>query len=778
MRTGAKCAALAAAVTASTLITVPVPAQVLEELVVTAQKREQALSDVGISITAFSGEQLKELGYSNTMQIDDQVPGLMVVDYGSRTTTVFNIRGSQQLDVADHQEPPVAVYIDGAYYSYLAGVGFNFFDLERIEVLRGPQGTLFGRNATGGLVHIISAKPTRELEGYVELEGGEYDHYRAEGAISGPLTESLSGRLSLYREKNDGYIENRGPLADSGQLDNISGRAQLMFEPSDALSVLLSMRYSDDDISTGQIWDAQAAVADIGGIPGLPGDGYVHADPTDPQLFAFCTALEGINFIPTAPAPGGNNCFGTTETADPYSVVSNTQGFFERTHVDGTLTVTYEMANGELTSITDWQDFEKNYLEDSDGSVLQLLDFFQDVDGNQFSQEIRFAAETERTHWLIGAYYLNIDGTFRAGIDAEGSGDPTSTDFLGSLGFSIDNRYETETTSYAFFGQLEWNFTPTLTGNVGFRWTDDEKDIEINSLCSANPALGLPPGLTNLNCQILFSPLGLVQGPGLPKTTRSEDDWSGHVQLDWRPNDDWLVYGKVSRGHKGGGFNAGSALFFLPNEVEYDSERAISYELGFKSQLFGDKAAINASAFYIDYNDFQTFTQRGALSLLLFNIDAEVLGAELELFTNPWDGWQFTFGLSLLDADQKDLDGPGGVLDRPMPGAPDLTFNALGRYEWPMFKGVGGVQLDMVYVDERTLNGIDHPALTDGDYVVANASVSWTSEDDHWQLKLWVKNFTDEVYVPYAFETATVMGSLINAQPPPRWFGGTVTFRL
>ena len=155
-------------------ISVPiVHAQLLEEVIVTAQKREQSIQDVGISVTAFNGEQIKQLGFTCTQEIDQHAPGLMVTDYGNGVTTVFTVRGSSQLDFADHQEAPVAVYLDGAYNSYLSGVGFFFYDLERIEVLRGPQGTLFGRNATGGLVQLVTAKPTREFEGYGEISGGE-----------------------------------------------------------------------------------------------------------------------------------------------------------------------------------------------------------------------------------------------------------------------------------------------------------------------------------------------------------------------------------------------------------------------------------------------------------------------------------------------------------------------------------------------------------------------------------------------------------------------------
>ncbi len=200
--------------------------QVLEEIVVTAQKREQALQDVGISVTAFSGDQLRELGMTNTQQLQEHVPGLLVTGFGGGATTVFTVRGSGQLDFGDQQESPVAVYIDGAYNSYIAGVGFNFFDLERVEVLRGSQGTLFGRNATGGLVHLITAKPTREFEGYGEFTAGENDKIRFEGAVGGPISDSLAGRLSIAYENDDSYMDDLGPNDAGLDVNNLLSSRQ------------------------------------------------------------------------------------------------------------------------------------------------------------------------------------------------------------------------------------------------------------------------------------------------------------------------------------------------------------------------------------------------------------------------------------------------------------------------------------------------------------------------------------------------------------------------
>ena len=744
-------------------ITTGINAQVLEEIIVTAQKREQNLSDVGISVTAFTGEQMKALGVSSTQDIDNQTPGLIVTDFGGGTTTVFTMRGAGQLDFNDQQEGPVAVYIDGAYNSYLAGVGFNFYDLERIEVLRGSQGTLFGRNATAGLVHIISAKPTDEQEGYIELTGGEYGQFKAEGAISGPLAEALKGRLSMYYEDTDGYIENStGP--DAHDVGNYSGRAQLLFEPDDRLSVLVAGRWAIDD-SNADIYDIRPAVTDLpyfGGIAGLPGDGYVKlANPA--SHFDYCSnILPAYNGLPpgfVTPALGAADCFGNFNNDGPFRASTNYDSYFERDHFGITGTIEYETDIGIITSITDWQDFKKRYSEDSDSTPVTLFHFFQDMDSNQFSQELRLAGETDRMRWVVGAYFLDIDSNGRTGVEA-----------TGSLGIALDNLWSLETTTYAFFGQGEYDLNDSITGIVGIRWTEDEKDFSITPRCTFLPDLA---GLNAADCLVLDP---FVQATGLPETRRTEGDWSGHVELDWHVNDDILVYGKISRGHKAGGFNGGIVSFFLASDITYDAELPVTYEGGFKSELFDGKARLNASVFYTDYSDFQTFTQQGP-SLILFNVDAEVLGSEIELTVNPWEGWDFLFGLSLLDAEQKNLAGAGGTIDRQMPNAPDVSFNALGRYEWAAFGGRMAAQIDMNYVDDRPLNAIGDPGLIGESYTVANAHLQWTSGDEHWLLKLWVKNFNDKEYFHTNFDITTITGVTQPVVAAPRWFGGTVGYR-
>lgn len=748
-------------------ITVLVPlsivsAAILEEIVVTAQKRQQDLSDVGISVTAFSGDQLRALNIASSTDLDDQTPGLIVTEYGGSATTVFSIRGSSQLDFNDQQEPPVAVYVDGAYISLMAGVGFNFFDLERVEVLRGSQGTLFGRNATGGLVHLISAKPTREFEGFAELGGGEYDMIKGELAISGPLSDTLSGRLSLFHESNGGYIKNLTG-EDAADRNNTSGRAQLLFEPNEGLSVLVSGRWSIDD-AEGGVYDTHAGITDFS-------DGFIRAvEPrgpvTEAEYVDFCTSLFAINWVP-GPAggttPGSGDCFNaiSNDRAGGFTTSTDAPSFYKRDHFGGTVTIDYDVGPGTLTSITDYQDFKKDYAEDGASTPLNLWHFAAILDATQFSEELRYAAETDWGRYILGAYYLSIETEGGARIDS-----------INTFGLTFDNGYALETESYAFFGQLEYELSDTLTAIGGFRWTEDKKNFSLRVGCGFDFLANAQP--TAANCGF-FAPL--VQGTGLANTKRSEGDWSGNIELNWKPNDDWMVYGKVSRGHKAGGFNGGIIDFFLPEAVTYGSETPITYEAGFKATFFDGRARLNTSVFYVDYNNFQTFSQIGP-NLSVFNVDAEIQGSEIELFLTPGEGWDFVFGVSLLDAVQKDLAGPGGTFDRAMPNAPDVSFNALGRYEWPAFGGTMNIQADMNYLDDRALEANNHPGLKGESYALGNASVGWTTADEKWNLKLWVRNITDEFYYHTVFDLTTITGQIEPVVGPPRWFGGTVGYQF
>lgn len=731
-----------------------ISASVLEEIVITAQKREQNLSDVGISVSAFSGDQLKELGMTNSDQIDAQVPGLVVTSFGGGTTTVFNIRGSGQLDFADQQEAPVAVYSDGVYNSYLGGVGFSFFDLDRVEVLRGSQGTLFGRNATGGLVHIISKKPEQEASGYIEFTAGEYGQRRTEGAYGGGLTDTISGRIAFGLEKGDGYIDNRAASNDGPEIDNRSLRAQLLFEPSDETSVLLALTHSEDD-TTGQIYHTRPVGTNSDGLITLvPQGSAAHND--------FCLSEFGL------PSGGGVDCTSLlTPNAepndDPFDVANDERGKFDREHTGFTATIEHDFGDVQLTSISNYQSFKKSYFEDTDGTGAFNFHFGQEVDSDAMSQELRLQGESDNTRWQTGLYYLNIDGDF-----------VTVTDSINWFTALFANDYSLETTTYGVFGQVEYDFSEEWTVIVGLRWTEDEKEFEYNPAVSFthNPA-----DATQANA-LAIGLGGTIGGDGLPKTTEDDGDWSGNLEINWKPDDETLIYGKVTRGHKAGGFNGGAVAGFTVSEVVYDPELPVTFETGIKTTAFDELLRVNASVFYTDYKDFQTYQQTG-LDLRIFNVDAEITGAELEVILTPAEGLDILLGASLLDAEQQDVPGPDGVRDRPMPNAPDLSLNGLARYEWAAFNGGSmAFQVDFNWVDERSLNAIDAPALIGDEYFVANAKLGYTAADEKWHVEVWVKNLNDEEYFPTVFDLAGTTGSLTAVPAPPRWYGATLRFNF
>jgi iron complex outermembrane receptor protein len=716
----------------------PAQAQVAEEIIVTAQKREQAMQDVGISMTAMTGDMLEELGLTQTEDLALQTPGLTFSGYGGGVTTVFTIRGSGQLNFSDAYEPPVAVIQDGAYNSFIGGVGNSFFDLERVEVLRGPQSTLFGRNATGGVIQLISRRPDEEASFGASLTAGSFGLLRGEAAIGGALAPDLAARASLYFEQDDGYMEDRnGP--DLNNTDNFSGRVQLLYEPSPTFSAHIVGRWSIDETRTqGYVTEPGAVLA----------NGSVVANPSQADFDSFCTGLVGG----VAPV-GSSTCFGHVEPDDdPFTLATDRRGSFEREHYGLTGTLEWDLGGGvSLTSVTDYQDFQKAYLnEDSDGTPLDLFTFDQSQDSSQLSQELRLQGDGDNTRWTAGAYYLNIDSSF----DVDNGLTFVPVFFGGTA--------EQETTTWAVFGQVEHDFSDRITGIAGLRWTTDEKDATIISTVDQIPNA------------VPCAPADVVQFCGPISQNRSEDQWSGLLELDFHATDDLLFYLKASRGVKAGGFNVNSIFFLNANELEFDGETLDAIEGGFKSTFWEGRGRFNAAVFSYDYQDFQTFTVQGA-STQVFNIDAENLGAELELALSPTDGLDISLGVATQDARQLALTHPfGGTRDRPMPNAPDLTINGLVRYEWPMLTGAASVQFDVTHSEERTLDAIDNPAAFSPSYTLVNGTIGWEREDGRVGIDVWGRNLGDEEIVNFYADTSTIFGGIIYGYAPPRTYGVTL----
>ncbi|MCC7412310.1 MAG: TonB-dependent receptor [Gammaproteobacteria bacterium] len=713
----------------------PVYAGVLEEVVVTAQRREQSLQDVGISVTAFSGEQLKALGMSTSMDIAAQTPGLNIgVPTGEGNNPVIALRGVALNDFNDALEGPVAVYVDEAYKSMLAGLTFQLFDVERVEVLRGPQGTLFGRNTTGGLLHFISRKPTREPEAYGDLTFGSYDQVKFEGAVSGPLSERLAGRFAFARNGHDGWMSNRVPPSDGdviNEADDWAGRAQLLFDASEDLSVLVNVHGTRSN-TTGSAYGHRASFIDV--------DGTSRFVPDDVDVYGTCPGCDLLGYRDT--------------DGDIYTVDADRLLGLEVETLGTTGTVTWQVGAVTVTSITDYLQIDRHYREDPDVGPLPLVATDYAVDGDQFSEELRVAGELERLRWTAGFYY------FSRSLDGKQLADASQV-----IPLSIqDVNWTYDTDSWALFGQLEYDIAPQWTVIGGLRFTSEQQDFEEL----------IVEGLAPFN--LAFGPLDFTRAAVGSQTEQDSDNWSARIELDWRPNDDWLVYVSSNRGVKSGGFNTGFLGGTPVNLIPFDEEILTSVEVGFKSTLFNGTSNLNVAAFYYDYQDLQAFQFVG-LSQLLFNTDAEVKGVDAELITRPTDRWEFRFGLSYLDARAFDIvNAVGAVRDRDMILAPEITFTGLGRYSWGIFGGTATLQADFNYKSRHYFEIQNHDNTRESGYVLGNARLAWSPAGERWALAVFVQNLADQEYRAYAFDLSA-LGVTQEMYGRPRWVGGTLSVR-
>ena len=771
-----------------------VNAQVLEEIIVTAQKREQNIQDVGIAITAFSGEQMRQLGYTNAQQITALAPGVHIVQPNGEANYALAIRGAANSDFVANQESPVSLYVDEVYISQMSGAGFMLFDMERVEILRGPQGTLYGRNATGGLAHFVTNKPEQEFGGYGQVTVGEYDQVKFQGAVNGALTEGLSARLSVSTHHNSGYVENRvDPDNDLNNANDYAGRVQLLFEPSEDFSLLLNTRYSLQEIRTGFFENVSGSLDEVGN--GVKEDNCALYT----NFNGYCDD-DGDNFAGDYDKLGHND--------------------LETWGVSGTLK--WELGDTLLTVVLDRQGVERDYIEDSDASPLPDFNFFLATDAEQWSSEIRLDGETEKVRWVAGFYYLDIDiadanGAEIPGLGADPSGlggNPIGIQNFVDFGFNevsafvaaglfgaddgayigIDNPYRQQKDSWSLFGQVEYELSEQFTVIGGFRWIDEQVDFHYDSNVvlfpndgsverNGNPNILLPTGVF----------IELLGYPPLERTDYTGDYneglWSAKVELDWRPNDNLLAYASWNRGVKGGGFNAPlNPLLVLaqPEDVsssqdEFDAQYSFgeeelnAFEIGFKSTLMDGLARLNASAYYNDYKDFQAFTIVSLATNVVSAPDAESIGFETELFLTPAEGLDVAFGLSYNDINVTLADGSKTTSIQ----SPKWNVNGLVRYEWPAFNGGSmTIQGDIHYRSKHYHSVTRADAVTQDGYHIANARLSYTSADGKWEAAVFAENITDENYVVQSFDIAAVLGWIEEYYGRPRWVGGSVSYHF
>ncbi len=772
---------LACAISAAVLST-SVSASVLEEVVVTAQKREQSLQDVGIAVSAFTGDQMKSLGWDSSDDVVSQTPGVSLVQPNGPSSFYINIRGVAQNDFSgDNQESPVAVYVDDVYVASPSGAGFQLFDFERVEILRGPQGTLFGRNATGGLVHYVTRKPSQETDGYMSLTLGDYDQTDIEGAIGGGITDTVSGRLSFTSNQHDAIIENRGPGSDLNDNDVWAARGQLLFEFDYDTELLLNVRAGELD-NTNAPFEHRAARADADGL----GSFYNGGDLTQAGY---------------SDADGGK----------PHEGEYNVPGFVKIETQGYTATFKTELDNGyEFVSITDFNTLERDYLEDSDASPNDFFAFALKSDMEQFSQEFRLSGETDRMRWVGGAYYMKYEGDlFIGGAAGEFFNAAFGLSGPGAFGpeFGLDSPFKTTTESTAFFGQVEYDLADDLTLTAGLRWSREEKEAEFNQYLSdfvsptsndvaVRDSLGLgSPYWSFANGRYSNAGAVALEGGGIPllegeaDTEIDDDFFTFKLGLDWQMTEDTLLYASFNRGIKAGGFNAplDASLFAYggldPSSMTFDKETLDAYEVGFKITLFDGLARLNGSAYYYDYQDYQAFAL-DSLTTFVFNTDATNQGLELELQSSPVEGMDLLLGMSYADTNVEDAyNTASGPVDREVIMTPDLTFNGMIRYEWELSGGAIAAQYDFNYLDDHFFQLKNSPVVEEDAYMISNVRLTYTEAQGYWSVSAFVNNVTDEEYRSMALDLSGApadggFGMVEEVYGNPRWWGVNFTYNF
>ena len=699
-------------------------------IVVTAQKREENIQDVGISITALSGDALETLGLTNMQEIGQQIPGLQLQTF-TPSFTVFNLRGISQNNFQDNLEAPVAVYVDDVYIGSMNAIGQQLYDMERVEVLRGPQGTLFGRNATGGLIHYIPRGADEDyLNGYAEGTIAEFGTYSMEGAVGGGLTPGVRARIAGRWETSDGYVKaGFNPVVGreatgrtSHGANGFALRGSLQADIGERTLVDLTASYTDDDdVPTGQYTVR-----------------FAEADPD--------TGL-GINAGPPI-------------TGDVHRHASDEDSFFDREVLSLTARVDHEIADRvDLTYIGNYMEMDKFYIEDAGGG-LTFFPFSTFNDYTQWSQELRLSGSSDRFRWQVGAYYLDID--FDGGFIAAGEA------ITGEADASIVAETVLDSRNWSVFGQVEYDFTPQLTGILGLRYSDDDKRIRFRSLGFGFD--GVPDGtvLFDFADQIAANPAFA----GFDEINYG--DVAARVQLNYTPNDDLLVFASYNRGIKGGNWSPSPSVDI--NNFRHDNEVLHSYELGFKSTL-ARGVRLNATGFYYNYDDYQAFALTG-LQPQVTNSDATVYGGEIELFASPTEALDLALGASFLESEVDFVPAvfPGtGTTDAELPQAPAFSLNWLARYGFDLAPGELAFQVDGRYNTDQFLEGTNSEVSFQDDYAVVNASVSFTTADDRWQATAWVKNLTNSEYLLYNLDLG-LAGFVEQVYAPPRQFGGTLRF--
>jgi len=780
---------------------------VFEEIVVTAQKREQSIRDVPISVGAYDTESLNRAGVEDIRDLQQLAPSLMLTASQAESAgTVARIRGIGTTGDNLGLESSVAVFIDGVYRNRNNVALTDLGELDRIEVLRGPQGTLFGKNASAGLIHVITRKPDIEqFRAYGEGSLGDYEYWRLATGVTGPIGGGETGfRIDASWNEREGFIRDAIDGSDYNDRDRWLVRGQLAGVIGDALDWRLIADLSDREET------CCAAVTEVAG-------------PTTGAI----AAVGGTVITPADP-------FDRNTTANAF------RGYGQNTEEWGlSLELNWSIGPGELTSISAYREWDSARTQDADFTNADILhrsglpsvrspsvmpNSFEN-DFETLTQEIRYAGSTGAIDWMAGFYFvdeqLRFRDAIRVGAAYEGyvngllfgvtgdparnlsfyTGLPSGSVFLDGDGVQRDN-WRQDTESWALFTHNTWNITDRLDLTLGLRYTDEEKDLT-GTLAAENPAclntvariaggmFPIAPDPANpefttvfgLTCLPLINPFA----DGNYSDSRSDEETTGTLNVSYDLADDWLAWISYGRGYKAGGYNLDRGGLLAnpllgqtpaPQQLEFEPETVDAFEAGARGTLWDGRLQLNIAAFLAQFDDFQLNTFTGTNFVVTNQKEVETKGVELDFSMLAFDGLLLTGGVTYTDARYDDDIADASLAGRRITHAPYWIATGAATYERPFGSFLGTVHLSYRFVGDHNTGSDLDPAKRQGAYTLWNGSLTIGSQDENWEVEVWTRNLFDKEYRQVVITAPLQTGSYLSFLGDPRTAGVTVRVKF
>jgi iron complex outermembrane receptor protein len=729
----------------------------LQEVLVTAEKRTESLQSVPMSVSVLTASQLSELKLDTPSDLTTYFPNLQVNDVNGAASPLFSLRGVSMFDFSLNQSSPIGSYVDEVYKGNVVLFGVEMYDLERIEVLRGPQGTLYGKNTTGGAINFITAKPGFDTEAEITLGVGNYNRKEAEGTFQAALVpDRLAVRVAFTYTKADGFIENIYPGAPDLQgIDQYGLRLSLLYRASDNLDFTLRYSKSEQDPQNYGIIAGNIATAPPYG-PGIGGTGYFRT-------------LNGM------------------ENGTPLTLYQIDQGYTPRRSQDNqavALTANWRIAQTlSLTSITSWDDGSLYVPDITDGAPVSVVRDLVTGDTRQFTQDLRVTSSTGGPFdFIVGAYYQHQvmhdtnEAPFFNFLDVTGDGvfnyqDCAAASFA-PPGFGVGyasgavinpacryyNSFDQIMRSWSVYADGSYQIAPRVKLRAGVRYNDDRgtQDNALNQLRGTDEVPIANLGFFSLQPGGYYAPTLVLPGSPnydtLTNETRRQDlhntAWTGHAGIDVTPTNDTLLYLSYSRGYRSAAFNA--QFLFAPSDFNtVEPETLDSIELGFKTAWLENRLQLNGAVFHYQYRNQQIINTQPDGEEPLVNLPkSKIDGGELELVTRPSRSLTVRAGLGVLDAKVQEgvIEGVD-IAGHTLPTAPTFSGTLSADWDaWTLGPAILTLHVDGSYASKQYFEVINLDRIAQGGYGLLNARVAIHGLDNKWTVAVWGSNLTDKAY--------------------------------